>query len=305
MTVIRFGTYNVLDLFKYDVPAEAGRYRLVCDVIDGMNVDVLAVQEIWGDTRTTAAVHLAKLAADVGMRCEYASGHPAMAYGCANLAVGLLWRHDVVEPLAFRALESPRVWHGLAKLLTNVDGRPIQFASYHAPPFAAGRRADEAGDVVGAMTRPKIAGLLGKDANNVCADRKRGDPTTYYDDDPYQNEAWYPDLVYQTDWCYDGLGVRHHTADRTPAEVFLCGGLRDVAAVLDVPWTPTCGHWPNCPYPLRRVDRVASTDELIDALRGHEVVRSDTALLASDHCPAVVSLESREIPERTTQSVSS
>ena len=67
---VRFGTYNMLDLFAADSAEDRRHYELVVGVIRSLDADVLAVQEILAPDAATAAGRLRALADDVGMRCE-------------------------------------------------------------------------------------------------------------------------------------------------------------------------------------------------------------------------------------------
>src|SRR5690349_4721508 len=96
---VRFGTYNLLDLFGADTAEHQRHYETVTDVIRELDADVLAVQEILAPDAGTAARRLRQLAGDVGMNCEVpgpggadGSSEAAIAFGGHGYHVGLMWR---------------------------------------------------------------------------------------------------------------------------------------------------------------------------------------------------------------------
>lgn len=301
MAQVRFATYNLLN---YEGPETVGdRYTKITGTIRGLDVDVLAVQEILAPDQQAAGKVLSTLGDDVGMTCWWTPGQPAVALGHkltardTSFTVGLLWRPGI-EPVAgrFRAF-SEDFWHGLAVGVFDIDGVQVAIGSFHATPFGKRARADQMERLVSIFTRPdgRPPGMVGADWNCVSADRIAG-TGEFYDPDPYADQPWFGDLIYQTNWTYDGDGQRHHVADREPGEVLYVGGLRDAAAVLDTPWEPTAGHWPSDdPFGERRIDAIRVTDDMVPALRDAQVARNDTALAASDHLPPVVTVETTEI----------
>ena len=70
MEAVRFGTYNLLDLFAADSPEDRRHYEAVAGVIRDLDADVLAVQEILAPDAETAARRLRQLAGDAGLNCE-------------------------------------------------------------------------------------------------------------------------------------------------------------------------------------------------------------------------------------------
>ena len=290
--VVRFGSYNLRDFRKHNTTEERARCDRVVEVIRALDADVLAVQEIHGVGRDAAARNLIQLADDTGMRCMSPSGQPVLADGGCGLYVGMLWWPDV--PVAsVKVYDRPWFRSPLAKVVLDCGGRQHQLASHHATPFGRFSRADEAEEVVAALTRPSLPGLLGHDANGISADRysqpnaRRGE---LYDPDPYADSPWFLDLIYQCGWD-DGK----HWADRTAGSVYSHGDLHDVAPVLDVPWQATAGHWPTCEYGRhgirRRIDIIRATTAMLPALVGFEVHRTELALSASDHLPVAVSYD--------------
>lgn len=303
--VVRFGSYNLLDYGR--TPTDHEREARVRAVIEGLEVDVLAVQELYGATPNLAFEALVELAEAVGLTSyierpwasedDGSSGEVALGWGRHDLHVALMWNPATVRPIrGFRDYgKAGDLWHSLIKGTLAVredDGNEheFQFASYHAPPFGlhGGAQAREFERVISAVTRPRPAppSLIGADWNIVSADR-----TTvggYYDPDPYQDSPWHDDLVYQCLWDYDDTGQRTNwRADRTPGDVLYAGGLADTAAVLDAPWQPTTGHWHNDPYGQRRIDAIRVTRQLTPALQAIETIRTDQSLAASDHLPVI------------------
>src|SRR5205814_10664888 len=67
---VRFGTYNLLDLFGADTVEHQRHYETVAGVIRELDADVLAVQEILAPDAGTAARRLRQLACDAGLGCE-------------------------------------------------------------------------------------------------------------------------------------------------------------------------------------------------------------------------------------------
>jgi endonuclease/exonuclease/phosphatase family metal-dependent hydrolase len=301
LAVIRFATYNLLDLFATDSRDERDRYARVVEVIRSLDVEVLAVQEIVAADVDTAGAGLMRLADDCGLSCFYEPGRPAIGAGRQRFHVGLLWKPELtVVPGSFRAYGAADFWHALVKITFDVGGRAITHASHHATPFGRRMRADQMERVVAVMTRPegRPPALIGADWNCVAADRTA--TGSYYDPDPYADGDWYEDLIYQARWWYDADGRRHHHADREAGEVLYAGGLADAAAALDAPWQPTSGLWtPPGPYGPRRVDAIRVTSELVPALRAIHVNSSPLAIRTSDHLPVGVSYDPADLgPER-------
>ena len=291
-----FGTYNVLDLPAPDSP----RYAAVTEVIRSLEADVLAVQEVLAPDVETAAGRLRQLAGDVGMRCDvpYGAGRPAaLAYGGHGCHVGLMWR-DGIEPVpdSLRCLGGGDLWHGLVQVTLDVGGTLVRHASFHATPFSRMLRAAQNERLIAAITRPRGGppALIGADWNTECADRVFADGAwrLYEPSDPYAGVPWFADLVYQCEWDYGATGGRRHWADRRPGDVLWAGGLHDVAALLGARWQPTTGHHRDDVYAVhgvrRRIDAVRVTEQLVPAVRGHEVIESERAKAASDHLPVTI-----------------
>ncbi|WP_434740726.1 endonuclease/exonuclease/phosphatase family protein [Micromonospora sp. SH-82] len=306
---LRFATYNMLDLtLSANSVQEADRQRRVVETIRAIDPDVIAVQEV-----KCAPGRVDRLVAELGERTGLTSvvrqvdGRDvhAVAVGDNTVHVALLWRDGLIPlPASFRAF-SPAVhhhggWRGvgygsLVRVAFQMGGRPLMFASYHAPAFGRHRRIDQAEVALAAVTGPNAAVLVGSDFNSVGAARVGGES---YDRDPYTGQPWWPDLVHQ---CRE---VTHpgtsHRADRRPAEVWEAGGLHDVAAAVRAPWVATTGHWPSCPYSVRgirrRIDMIHATRTVLQAVRGVAVVDNEVSRAASDHLPVVAEVDLRALP---------
>jgi endonuclease/exonuclease/phosphatase family metal-dependent hydrolase len=294
---VRFGTYNVLDLYAADSAEDLRHYELVAAVIRSLDADVLAVQEILAPDAETAARRLRQLAGDVGLRCEVPGpGGPeaAVAFGGHGYHVGLMWRNGI-EPVpgSLRWYGGRDFWHGLALVTLDVGGTLIRHGAFHASPFCRRLRADQNERLVAAVTRPRGEPpvLVGADWNTESADRVPAG-TLYEPADPYAGVEWFADLIYQCQWDYDEQGRRRHWADREPGDVLWAGGLHDAAAAVGAAWQPTAGHHPDDVYGARgarrRIDAVRVTGALVPALRAHQVIDTAQTRAASDHLPVVV-----------------
>jgi hypothetical protein len=294
---VRFGTYNLLDLFAADSAEDLRHYELVAAVIRDLDADVVAVQEILAPDAETAARRLRQLAGDAGLRCEVPGpGGPeaAVAFGGHGYHVGLMWR-DGIDPVpgSLRCYGGRDFWHGLALVTLDTGGPLIRHGAFHASPFCRRLRADQNERLVAAVTRPRGEPpvLVGADWNTESADR--GPAGALYEPaDPYAGVEWFADLIYQCQWDYDEQGRRRHWADREPGDVLWAGGLHDAAAVTGAAWQPTAGHHPQDVYGAhgvrRRIDAVRVTEALVPALRAHQVIDTAPARAASDHLPVVV-----------------
>jgi endonuclease/exonuclease/phosphatase family metal-dependent hydrolase len=296
---VLFSTYNLLNLTEGSGP----RYDSLVAVIQSLDCDVLAVQEVLAPDPEAAADLLRQLAADIGMQCEVPLGSggrvAAVAFGGHAYHVGLMWR-DGIEPVpdSLRRFGGNDFWHGLAVVTLDVGGTLVRHASFHASPFCRMRRADQNERLVAAITRSQGSSspaLIGGDWNGECADRVQDSDGTwrhYEPADPYVDVPWFADMIYQCEWDYDEAGVRRHWADRRAGDVLWSGGLRDAAAVLGARWQATTGHHPDDVYAQhgvqRRIDAVRVTAQLIPAMRGHQVLDSEPARAASDHLPVTV-----------------
>jgi endonuclease/exonuclease/phosphatase family metal-dependent hydrolase len=304
---VRFGTYNLLDLFAADSAEDRRHYETIAGVIRDLAADVLAVQEILAPDAETAARRLRQLAGDAGLNCEVPGspdaegpggpgGGPqaAIAFGGHGYHVGLMWR-DGIEPVpgSLRCYGGRDFWHGLALVTLDVGGTLVRHGAFHASPFCRRLRADQNERLVAAVTRPRGEPpvLVGADWNTESADRVPAGPL-YEPGDPYAGVEWFADLIYQCQWDYDQQGRRRHWADREPGDVLWAGGLHDAAAVTGAAWQPTAGHHPADAYGargvLRRIDAVRVTGALVPALRAHQVIDTARTREASDHLPVVV-----------------
>ena len=302
--VVRFGTYNMLDLFAADTADERRHYDLVAGVIRELDADVLAVQEILAPDAGTAARRLRRLAGDTGLRCEIpgadagdgisaGGSEAAIAFGGHGYHVGLMWR-DGIEPVpgSLRCYGGRDFWHGLALLTLDVGGSLIRHGAFHASPFGRRLRADQNERLVAAVTRPGgEPALVGADWNAESADRDAAG-ALYEPADPYAGVEWFDDMIYQCQWDYDDHGRRRPRADREAGDVLWAGGLHDAAAVTGAAWQPTAGHHPADSYGAhgvqRRIDAIRVTGALVPALRTHRVVDTAQTRAASDHLPVLV-----------------
>lgn len=146
---VRFGSYNLLNMYaSEDSREQTARYARVATMIQALDVDVLAVQELIADGDDKVALagrRLSQLAEATGLRCEYAPGKPAVAIGNHRFHTALLWRDGVTPTGGWGAYAGVNVWHSLALVHLDVGAtRPIKFGSFHATPFGKNRRADEA-----------------------------------------------------------------------------------------------------------------------------------------------------------------
>ncbi len=314
---MRFGTYNLASLFGSDTVAERQRLELVCGIIRGLKVDVLAVQGLQAPLPELAAERLDELARRVGMTVYHGESvwdsSPGlevdkMAVGISphDLHLGLLWNPVTVScvPGTFRSYPGENMHHGLIKATFGVLGSDstvyeVQHGSTHLTPFGPyGGRADEAVRVASAFTRPlnRPPGLVGGSWNTVSADRDRDG--NFYDHDPYAGCPWRPEFVYQCRRDYDDRGrMTRWWADRTPGQALLDGGLLDARTALHnatladggVRWQPNAGHHSDdTGFGPRRVNGIRCTAEVVPALRAIEIAGGEPAVLASDHLPEVV-----------------
>lgn len=316
-SLMRFGTYNLEKLFSSDSPAEIERQDLVCDVIRGLDVGILAVQEIHARSAGLAAARLVELARRVNMTAYHSEpawdadpehGIHKIAIGISphDLHIGLLWRPDRVDvvPGTFRSYPNETMHHGLIKMTFRVRGTDgnlyeVQHGSTHLTPFGPyAARADEAVRVASAFTRPRNhpPGLVGGDWNTTLADRTPDG--SYYDPDPYRDYPWNPAFVYQCHRERDATGrLTRWWANRTTGEALLDGGLLDARVALHnttadtggVPWQATAGHRSDTvDFGPRRIDGIRCTADVVPALRTVTTISSDIAARASDHLPEVV-----------------
>lgn len=104
--MVRFVSYNMLNLFLGDSPEECQRRDRVYQVIREADPDVLAVQEIIADGEdkaVVAATRVAELAEATGLECQYAPGQVAVAIGNHRVHVALLWRSGITPAGGWRA----------------------------------------------------------------------------------------------------------------------------------------------------------------------------------------------------------
>jgi endonuclease/exonuclease/phosphatase family metal-dependent hydrolase len=302
---VQFASYNVLDLFDADTEPEQDRYGRVCEVIRGLDADVVAVQEIRAQQAENARARLRQLAADVGMQCAVPgtddnAARTALAAGSRGYHCGLLWRAGI-EPVpgSFRESRVGRLWHSAGWLTLDLGGVKVRHGTFHASPFGRRLRADQ-NELLLAMLRSgperAVPLLIGADWNTESADRVQdeatGDLILYEPTDPFADVAWFDGLIHQCQWEYDWRGRRRHWADRRAGDVLFAGGLLDAAALLRAPWQPTVGYYAEDGYGtrgiLRRIDAIRVTRQVAPALRAYHVADTPLARGASDHLPVSV-----------------
>jgi hypothetical protein len=128
-----------------------------------------------------------------------------------------------------------------------------------------------------------VAEVLSADYNTLSAATTAG---RFYDPDPYEHVS--PDRPPRTDTQRHDVAV---PADRVPDQILAAGGLLDAAVALQAPWVPTTGHWPGERNGYRRLDRHLVTANVADALTGGLVDNTPPARAASNHLPAVVTID--------------
>ncbi|GGZ93018.1 hypothetical protein [Streptomyces bluensis] len=300
--LFRFGTYNLLNLEIPTTPQLQQRYNLIIGNIRRAyqgRTGVLGIQELLGDTKADARRLIRRIAHDTGMCCEAipARRHkaiPALASQAAGASanrfhVGLLWTPDI-EPIpgTLRAYEGGSdFWHGLVAATFRAGGPvPTRWCSYHADPFRPERRLWEAHRVLSVFQDPAIPGGVAADWNGLSADRRpRGE---YYDPEPYLEQN-HRKLRYQV--TFDPKDPNAPKLANRDAGEFLRrdpGGLRDTAAVLDVPWQWSCGHWVDAKgrpddFGQRRIDTLRVTADIAATTRTHLTHDGPDAEAASDH----------------------
>jgi len=278
---LRFGTYNLFNLGQLASREERERYDLLVQVIRGMDADVLAVQEIIGKDPEEAAAVLRRLADDTGMSCEATRAsstvpEPALGSSHHKFHLGLLWRPGF-EPLPgtlWTCRGGVDFWHAMTTAVfdagTGTAGR-VRLGSYHADPFRPPQRLSEAYRVLSAF-QDGLPGGIGADWNEISADRR---PTgAYFDPDTLPGQT-HRKVRYQARFDPDNP-TASPVSDRAATTLLLQqpGGLLDTAAVADVPWLPTTGHWIDAggrreSFGPRRIDTLRVTADLAPAVREH------------------------------------
>ncbi len=278
---MRFGTYNLFNLGQLASREERERYGLLVQVIRGLDADVLAVQEIIGKDPEEAAVVLRRLADDIGMACEAtrassANPEPALGSSLHKFHVGLLWRPGV-EPVPgtlWTCAGGVDFWHAMTTAVfdtgTGAAGR-IRLGSYHADPFRPSQRLSEAYRVLSAF-QDGLPGGIGADWNEISSDRRL--TGAYFDPDTLPGQT-HRKVRYQARFDPDNP-TAPAVSDRSATTLLLQqpGGLLDTAAVADVPWLPTTGHWVDAEgrresFGPRRIDTLRITSDLAPAVQAH------------------------------------
>ncbi|MGY4969562.1 hypothetical protein ACWGCC_10070 [Streptomyces nigrescens] len=321
--LIRHGTYNLFNFSKPRTSEEKERYWRLVEATRALGVHSLSVQEVLGVDAEEAGQLLRQFADDTCLRCMTApnprSGAPAEPAIAAsqhghldksgafrgNYHVGLLWSPEIQPvPGGWRAYNGlPDFWHALATQLLDFGGTRLKIGSFQGDPFRADWRFNEARRVVSAYLGQ--SGLLGGDFNGLASDLRAGRRfhkflrwlwpwagPDYYDPEPYSRQR-HDLLEFQIQWR--DKRPRRPKADRRAGEVLRRQGLLDAAAVADVPWQATCGHWPGDVWGLRRIDTNRVTRDIAPAVVSHESVFTDLTRLAADHLPIVTAVDNSRI----------
>lgn len=323
LEVIRHGTYNLFNLAKPRTAGEKERYWRLVEATRALGVHSLSVQEVLGVDAEDAGHLLRQFADDTDLRCMTApnphSGalsEPAIAASqhghldrdrifCGNYHVGLLWSPDIQPvPGGWRAYNGlPDFWHAMATQILDFGGIRLKVGSFQGDPFRPDWRFNEARRVVSAYLAQ--SGLLGGDFNGLASDLRAGRRLRkwvrrlwpwagpdYYDPEPYTRQS-HDLLEFQIQWR--DKRSRRPKADSRAGEVLRRQGLLDAAAVSDVPWQATCGHWPGDAWGLRRIDTNRVTRDLAPAVVSHESVFTDLTRVAADHLPVITGVDKTRI----------
>ncbi|MFJ4676967.1 hypothetical protein [Kitasatospora sp. NPDC088783] len=280
--LLRFGTYNLLDLAMPRTPVHRHRYGLIVEAVREMfagRPGVLGVQEVLGETAEEAAAVLEMLADDTGMHCQATTtpgGVPAAAIAASghSFHVGLLWSPGL-EPVpgGMRAYPGGSdFWHSMITVVLDCGGPvPSKWCSYHGDPFRPAQRLHEAYRVLSAFQDARIPGGVAADWNSISADRRPDGG--YFDPDTLPGQ-YHRKVRYQAKFD-PGDPTAPPATDRSAA-AFLAqppGGLLDTAALAGVPWLPTTGHWlvdgRADDFGPRRIDTLRVTEDLAGAVRAH------------------------------------
>ncbi|WP_280335639.1 endonuclease/exonuclease/phosphatase family protein [Nocardia wallacei] len=284
---------NVLDLYKDS--AEEDRYRQVEELLRAVGPDILAVQEIISDGATRAEklpgaiAGLRRLAEATGLRADI-DGDPLVAVGGIMHHPAILYRDcPQIRPRtgSVERLERDRadMWHAAVSAVFELDGHPVRVVSTQLSPFDQQRNISDANQLLRAVLKDGIPGLLGGDFNCVGSDPG-------YDPDPYHGPdatVWHPDHVHHVD--------EHGQVDRRPAiRLERIGRLRDCAISLGVDHVDTTGHHPRDNQPPRRIDRWYATHHLPRAaLHAFDVIGLDRLRFGdswlSDHRPIRLTID--------------
>lgn len=278
-----FATFNPKELYRTDARSENARYRIVEALISTLGPDVIALQELPGETLAAAHRGLRRLAERTGMRCKLneADGpaYAAVPGGHDELGLGLMWRPGI-EPVpgTWRAISGAPLWHALVSVQLDLGGPRVTHASYHAPPRRGQERRSAEAEIVAERLTGRGPVLIGADWNGLGAERIGG---AYYDPDPNADlgSLGFPDQANKKPVI---------PVDRTPAQSLAGYGLVDAAWSIGAPWEPTTGHWPTERNGWRRLDIIRVTADIVGALRGYFVINSPRARAASDHLPVLV-----------------
>ncbi|TDX84928.1 endonuclease/exonuclease/phosphatase family protein [Amycolatopsis arida] len=288
------------NLMNYgSAPGEHGRDQQMAALLAELDADVLAVQEILASDPTEpdqpSKTELAwqrtrRLGEALGRRCALPDGTVACAIGGGIHHVALLWREGltpVPDTLARFGRAGAGLWHSLVALVLDLGGVQLRVASVQLSPFSQHWGELDAAQILRALHRDTIVGVVGGDFNGVGASvvPTRDGGQSWYDPDPYTGVAWHPDHAYQLD--------EHGQLDRRVAlRLERAGRMRDCAVLAGAPWTPTAGHHPDDRHPPRRIDRWYASHHLpAAAVRAVDVVAEDRVGHLTDHRPVLLDLD--------------
>lgn len=298
--LIRFGMYNTNHLYRPGLPqSEEARYAVVEEVINDLELDVLAALELHAGTPQEGIDSSLRLAEATGLSCEIensSESSPSYAVAKGNrsrLAASLLWRPDVVEPVpdSLQIVQPTKFWHSLGGVTLNFGGVQVGHDWYHGPPISWRTNLDdvlqeriaEAKLITEVMSRPEQNPLtiIAGDWNLLSADK--------LGDDYYDHLTLPPEL---------DPALAELAQNRTAGAILRDGGLIDAAPALPgaslATRQLTTGHWPN-KYGRRRIDLFRVLPRMLRAIRTYRVITSRAALRASDHLPVVIEYETDEL----------
>lgn len=291
--MIRFGTFNLMNYDGTD-PSQAARYEVLYSVLMGLDLDILAVQELissgpdgnTGDRSKRAAAEyaLCALADALGMECV-AGTRPAVSISNTRHHTGLLWAPGIeVVAGSFMPYDSDvhGISHGMSTAVFDVGGpKAVRAGSVHLSPFDPGLSGGwkDAGQVHRAFHREDgIHGVVGGDWQGIGSSH-------HYDPDPYEGIGWNPAIAYHFDLY--GQPDRH-AAIRLERNFHF----QDCALLADAPRHSTTGHHETDRQPGRRIDRIYGTYDLPrEAITRFALIGPDKIGQASDHCPVLVEID--------------
>ncbi|GAA1982884.1 endonuclease/exonuclease/phosphatase family protein [Amycolatopsis minnesotensis] len=307
ITMVSVNAYN---LYGSTDPDQQARFRRLEALIRDIDADVVAVQEVVardpeqpsGKSKAEAAARAVRHLADaVDRHCD-AEGAPVLALGGGIHHTALLWRAgiEVVPGTVGRfQRDNAGMWHSLVTAVFDLGGTKVRVGSVQLSPFDQAWGWSDANQILRAMHRDGIPGLLGGDFNGIGAQQvATGDGDRWYDLNPYIYHGkfaipWHPDHAYQ----FDDKGELDRRVARRLENV---GRMRDCALITDTPWQATTGHHPADQHPRRRIDRWYATHHLPDnAVKAIRVLGQDQVGASTDHLPVEVDLDTDAVAAAT------